>query len=401
MIFEAFAYAIAVTFLVGLAAVSVEQLFAELGRPRRLAWLGGYAVAVVFPLVSMLGAAAPALDAALATSAAFDAPPLHWDTLLVRLWVATTALLLLAYVGAWIRLSIIAKRWQRVVNDNTPLALSDDIGPAVLGVFRPRIVLPRWLASAPESIRSTVLAHELEHIAARDQVFILAAQIITVLLPWNLPLWWFTRRLRTAIEVDCDARVLRRGIDAGHYADVLLAVGQRRSRLPFLAATLIEPVTQLERRIRIMLTRRTSGAALRATAAAAAALAIAACVTRIEPPPLMTNPPPSALTVGSPTQIEASEIRQSPDRQLVTLTAPKLMFRAGTSDEARLTAERLSVNETDETFLLEGNVRIDYANTSITAARALGRKTANGSIAWTIYDAVIAPLGPDAANLSE
>ena len=32
-----------------------------------------------------------------------------------------------------------------------------------------------------------------------------------VLMPWNLPLWWQWRRLRFAIEVDCDARVLASG----------------------------------------------------------------------------------------------------------------------------------------------------------------------------------------------
>ena len=61
MIAEAFAYAILVALLVGLGAASTERVLAEIKRPRRLAWLGAYLVALAFPLLSMLLAAdAPA-----------------------------------------------------------------------------------------------------------------------------------------------------------------------------------------------------------------------------------------------------------------------------------------------------------------------------------------------------
>ena len=64
MIAEAFVYAIVVTALIGAAAASAESALAALGRPRRLAWLAAYAVAVVFPLAALLAADAPATDAA-------------------------------------------------------------------------------------------------------------------------------------------------------------------------------------------------------------------------------------------------------------------------------------------------------------------------------------------------
>ena len=88
MIAEAFAYAIVVTALIGVAAASAESALAALGRPRRLAWLGAYAVAVVFPLAALLAADAPAADAMLATSAAAPAAssPIDWDALLIQLW---------------------------------------------------------------------------------------------------------------------------------------------------------------------------------------------------------------------------------------------------------------------------------------------------------------------------
>jgi hypothetical protein len=37
------------------------------------------------------------------------------------------------------------------------------------------------------------------------------ALLVAVLVPWNLPVWRQLRRLRLAMEVDCDARVLRGG----------------------------------------------------------------------------------------------------------------------------------------------------------------------------------------------
>jgi BlaR1 peptidase M56 len=250
----------------------------------------------------------------------------------------------------------------------------------VLGVFRPRIVLPRWLAAGPDRVRSTVVAHELEHIAARDQVFIVAAQLVTVLLPWNLPLCWFARRLRAAIEVDCDARVLRRGVDPGHYADVLLAVGQRRSSSPYLAATLIEPVTQLERRIRIMLTPQKPGAARRAAAAAALALAMAACVSRVEPPVVMTSSEPSA---------DAAEESASGNSSTVFL----LPFLGRTPKREPSDG----IEPKTEDLVFEGHVVFEFDGTSITATRAVAKEGADGRMTLTLEDAVVT-VGPSGAG---
>lgn len=62
--------------------------------------------------------------------------------------------------------------------------------------------------------------------------------------------------MRFAIEVDCDARVLRRGADPRAYGEVLLLVGQRGISAPAGAIALTEPPSQLRRRIRIMTERR-------------------------------------------------------------------------------------------------------------------------------------------------
>lgn len=294
MIADIFAYAMLIALLLGLAAAGVERSLAELGLPRRFAWLGAYAVALAFPAAALWLAAGTAPPAAESFPAEYargitSYANVDWDGALGLAWAASTLLMLVIYLGASLRLALIAKRWPRIESDAGPIAISDDVGPAVLGILDPRVVLPRWIINAPASARHVVMAHEREHIAARDPAAIVASQLIAILLPWNLPLWWFARRLRAAIEIDCDARVLRTGVDPAHYGDVLLAVGQHRSSSPHMAATLIEPVTQLERRIRIMLAKPCPGSGRRAVAALAVALGIAACATQVAPPVLSTT----------------------------------------------------------------------------------------------------------------
>jgi hypothetical protein len=57
-------------------------------------------------------------------------------------------------------------------------------------------------------------------------------------MPWNPALWWQLSRLRLAIELDCDARVIaRKAGDAIAYSRLLVSVGERSlaTRQPVLA----------------------------------------------------------------------------------------------------------------------------------------------------------------------
>ncbi len=402
MIAEAFAYASLVSLLVGLGAASTERVLAEIKRPRRLAWVAAYLVALAFPLLSMLLVAdAPAplgarLDVTSREAAAVYSE-IDWSMLLLSLWAAATTLLLLLYSAAHLRLRFLAGRWPRASNETQSVVVADDVGPAVLGILRPRIVLPRWLLDAPATVRSAVMAHELEHIAARDQALIVAGQLLTILLPWNLPLWWFARRLRAAIEIDCDARVLRRGVDAVHYADVLLAVGQRRSQSPYLAASLIEPVTQLERRIRIMLARQQPVSVLRAAAPTALALAIAACATSVDPPAIMPAAAPPA-DAGAESRFSSGvyrivsgatgqfTIRKAADGAM-TVAGPELVLHMAEGAQSRVTAER--VESSPDRLVLVGNVTLELERTSVTAARAVATHDADGNMTMTLENATV------------
>ena len=107
--------------------------------------------------------------------------------------------------------------------------LADDIGPAVFGLLRPRVVLPRWLGAASAATQDLVPAHERQHLVARDPQLLALALALVVLMPWNLPLLWQLRRLRFALEVDCDTRVLNADTDPAEYGEALLFVSQREA----------------------------------------------------------------------------------------------------------------------------------------------------------------------------
>ena len=154
--------------------------------------------------------------------------------------------------------------WSRRRLDGVDVLVSDDIGPAVIGFVRPEIVVPQWLLGASEQVRKLALAHESEHVRARDPLLLLAGTALVVLMPWNLPLWWQWRRLRFAIEVDCDARVLASGRIADvEYAEALLDVAERSSDVPLAAAAMCESASTLEKRIHLFLLDRTVAPARR------------------------------------------------------------------------------------------------------------------------------------------
>jgi len=135
-------------------------------------------------------------------------------------------------------------------------------------MLRAAVVVPEWALELDADRRRMLVLHEAEHVRAADPQLALAGLLLAVLVPWNLPLWWQLRRLRLAIEMDCDERVLRRAGDAHGYGSLLLEVCQRKSHL---AVALAESKSMLERRIR-MITKTTKGpATLRAIGLAAVA----------------------------------------------------------------------------------------------------------------------------------
>src|SRR5678810_1316860 len=123
-------------------------------------------------------------------------------------WFALSALLLFRLTRSVLTLRRTRGTWSSTDVDGTPVRLSKNVGPAVIGLRSMDVVLPEWILSLDTPLRAIVLRHEEEHRSARDPYLLFGAALAVALMPWSLALWFQAKRLRLAIELDCDARVL-------------------------------------------------------------------------------------------------------------------------------------------------------------------------------------------------
>ncbi len=194
--------------------------------------------------------------------------------------------------------------------------MSPAAGPAVLGFPRPEIVVPEWLMERSPEEQRLVLLHEREHLRAHDPLILFAGCLTAALIPWNPIVWWMLLRLRLAVELDCDRRVLCRGVRPHAYGVMLIDMAGRGSGLaPGVPAFAGSPST-LERRLLAMSTRFSGTAAVRAAAfgVLGAAALLAACDTRM----------PTAAEVGA-MDVSAMEA-QAREWKLVTPGAEDVTY---------------------------------------------------------------------------
>ena len=173
------------------------------------------------------------------------------DGILLPAWLALSAgLALWALIGAG-RLRRRRRDWEPGTLLDQPVQWSRDTGPAIVGLFRPSVVLPSWVSDVEASKQRLILAHEEEHRRAGDGILRFAMAALLVAFPWNPFLWLHYRHLCLAIELDCDHRVMRRLPDRRWlYGDLLVLAGARRGIRPGFAPTAFaERRSFLERRI--------------------------------------------------------------------------------------------------------------------------------------------------------
>jgi hypothetical protein len=167
--------------------------------------------------------------------------------------------------------------------DGRDVLVSEQIGPAIVGVVKPEIVIPRWALGLPAQDRELVLRHEEEHRRAGDLRVVVGSLVVLALLPWNVPLWWQVRRLRLAVELDCDRRVLAGAHQLRRYASLLVEMGRRRTISRLAALALAYPAPFLERRI-LSMTARVRPTPARTAAFAIVASLLALAAYRVEAP---------------------------------------------------------------------------------------------------------------------
>jgi beta-lactamase regulating signal transducer with metallopeptidase domain len=172
-----------------------------------------------------------------------------WDRAVLRGWGVLSFVWLLVLGASAVRLARAKRGWREEEVDGSRVFVSANTGPAVVGLAGSRVVVPQWIVDSPRPDRALVIAHEMEHVRAGDSRLLFASALLLALMPWNLTLWWITRRLRFAIEADCDARVLRAHPDRRAYGTLLLDVSERAIAGPVPVAALAESRWMLERRL--------------------------------------------------------------------------------------------------------------------------------------------------------
>jgi hypothetical protein len=199
-------------------------------------------------------------------------------------WLISSLALLCALIASAAIVYRRQRSWGKTSLRGTPVLVAPDVGPAVVGLLRPCIVIPAWLQQESATRQQYVLAHEQSHLDARDPQMLSFALGLLVVMPWNALLWWQIHRLRRAIEIDCDARVLRYGASAADYCDTLIQIGQNQSRSIGAVAAMSESGSFLEQRIRIMLMKPGKWTRLSALTLICASLGMAAFATQVTPP---------------------------------------------------------------------------------------------------------------------
>jgi bla regulator protein blaR1 len=303
-------YSIVVSLLMSLAALAFERSAQIRGRPTRWLWAMCMVACVAIPFIParesvQLPATAhsgpapspeitlPPLAATPTETSRLTLPAIGEDqtplsdaisTLLDWTWRIASVALTLMILASGVHLSWRRRRWDRGEMAGTAVYISEDCGPAVVGFLRPGIVVPHWLTRLSVEEQELVIAHERAHLRAYDAQLLTIGVCLLVCMPWNLMLWWQLRRLRLAIEIDCDARVLGLGYPVARYSETLIALGERQSANYAMAMASYGSRSFLEQRIRNMLQKKTRHARVSALALAGLGAGLAVCAAEVAPP---------------------------------------------------------------------------------------------------------------------
>ncbi|MEO7362708.1 MAG: M56 family metallopeptidase, partial [Gemmatimonadaceae bacterium] len=285
-------YALGVGALIAIAAVSAEWVLKSAQRSVRFVWTTAIALTVVFTVVApwrvprpqlafrlpvslvetpMVAAIQPTLlaeviansRAALALLTLPAQKSMTWAMAAPRIanvsagafWVLSAVFALVVLLTAYSRSMRESRRWPLLNVLGRNVRVAPDVGPAVLGIAPPEIVIPRWVLQRNTEEQHLVLAHESEHVRAHDPLLLVLACIAVALMPWNAAVWFMWSRLRLAVELDCDQRVLLRGVQKPAYGALLVELSSRRPWNSLAMPAFSWGTSQLEKRLVAMTAR--------------------------------------------------------------------------------------------------------------------------------------------------
>jgi TonB family protein len=274
-------YAVVVGLLIVPAAWLADRAASLRRVPRRWGWVVALGIALALPMAAPLRDAARPDDVVTGIGGAmsdqsggtaswtvvvvgvrdglagFGSVLASWDAWAATVWGASSAVVMIALVAGTATLRWRRRDWRPATASNTVVLVAQRTGPAVVGLVRPTIVLPAWALRLDDDDLALIVRHEREHIEAGDPWLVHAAAWALVVMPWNPAIWWMAARLRLAVELDCDARVVAHApnpsSEIAKYGDVLLQVATRHERrMTVVAPAMFESTSSLSRRIATM-----------------------------------------------------------------------------------------------------------------------------------------------------
>ena len=235
-------------------------------RARNALWIAFLGVAAVLPalaLAALLPHATPSV-ARVAASAMLDAQavaptvvPVHaapaaQPEISLAPWSVwtMTALFGLVALGLVARLAAAAAAARRLVAGSTPVVLPAAItqaveklarshgraappvrrsagvfSPAVVGAFRPVILIPEDMAAEGEDLRAALL-HETAHVLRHDYAINLVCELVTLPVCWHPAIFGIKAGVRSTRELACDAMAASAMASPKTYARCLVSLAQ-------------------------------------------------------------------------------------------------------------------------------------------------------------------------------
>jgi beta-lactamase regulating signal transducer with metallopeptidase domain len=219
---------------------------------RFVAWSAAFITLVSLPLISLIPNISASLGAgvSVATREAVSRPwfsiDSRWGFLIAALWVAAA---LVRGVDLAIHSFRLRKLWKDAIPVDIDIRLTNMLAgtpsarhrgpvkvcttttlqrPAVIGFFKPRILIPDWLLArlTPGELEQIVL-HEAEHLRRHDDWTNLFQKLCLVLFPLNPALMWIEHRLCREREMACDDGVIRITHAPRAYAACLASLAER------------------------------------------------------------------------------------------------------------------------------------------------------------------------------
>lgn len=310
-------YALGVGVLLTIAAVCAEWALKSAQQSVRFVWVAAIALTLVFTILAPLRAPKPQPTIILPAITMTDAQPtpVLQPTLFEKVmsesraalnvlvlparrsmalakslpqtanvgagafWLLSAAVALLTLLTVYTRSMRESLRWPRMRVLGRTVRVAPDVGPAVMGMAPPEIVIPRWVLKRNTEEQRLVLEHEGEHVRAHDPLLLVFACLSVALMPWNAAVWFMWSRLRLAVELDCDRRVLSRGVAKPAYGELLVELSSQRPWNSLAMPAFSWGTSHLEKRLVAMTARpvRFSVARRVASGGVIAVVLVAAC----------------------------------------------------------------------------------------------------------------------------